>query len=156
MLCKGVTYNRGDVKLEWFRDADCTQKITEWAETDEDLKFSVSYADGADGAEVMTIAMTASGLAEINGSTTVYGSDSIYSGYSECYVRITYAGTVNSDATVVYGDDGNPNEVSRVCMSGSLFRLSPSGVLPPMCSQRQLSRSKRSCKTCSSMSRPRM
>ena len=111
-LCKGVTYNKNDVKLEWFRDADCTQKITEWAETDEDLKFSVSYADGADDAEVMTIAMTASGLAEINAASAVYGSDSIYSGYSECYVRITYAGTVNSDATVVYGDTGNPNEVT--------------------------------------------
>lgn len=111
-LCKGVTYNKNDVKLEWFRDADCTQKITEWAETDEDLMFSVSYADGADEAEVMTIAMTASGLAEINAASTVYGGDSIYSGYSECYVRITYTGTVNSDATVVYGDTGNPNEVT--------------------------------------------
>ena len=110
-LCKGVTYNKDDVKLEWFTDADCTEKITEWTETDEDLKFSVSYADGADDAEVMTIAMTAAGLAEINGSAAVYGSDSIYSGYSECYVRITYTGTVNSDATVVYGDSGNPNEV---------------------------------------------
>ena len=111
-LCKGVTYNKNDVKLEWFTDADCTEKITEWTETDEDLKFSVSYADGADDAEVMTIAMTAAGLAEINGSAAVYGSDSIYSGYSECYVRITYTGTVNSDATVVYGDSGNPNEVT--------------------------------------------
>ena len=111
-LCKGVTYNKNDVKLEWFRDADCTDKITEWSETDENLKFSVSYADGADDAEVMTIAMTASGLAEINAASTVYGSDSIYSGYSECYVRITYCATVNSDATVVYGDDGNPNEVT--------------------------------------------
>ncbi len=111
-LCKGVTYNKNDVKLEWFRDADCTQKITEWAETDEDLKFSVSYADGADDAEVMTIAMTASGLAEINAAATVYGSDSIYSGYSECYVRITYTATVNSDASVVYGDTGNPNDVT--------------------------------------------
>ena len=111
-LCKGVTYNKNDVKLEWFTDADCTEKITEWTETDEDLKFNVSYADGADDAEVMTIAMTAAGLAEINGSAAVYGSDSIYSGYSECYVRITYAGTVNSDATVVYGDSGNPNEVT--------------------------------------------
>ena len=110
-LCKGVTYNKGDVKLEWFTDANCTEKITEWTETDEDLKFSVSYADGADDAEVMTIAMTAAGLAEINGSAAVYGSDSIYSGYSECYVRITYTGTVNSDATVVYGDSGNTNEV---------------------------------------------
>ena len=111
-LCKGVTYNKNDVKLEWFTDADCTEKITEWTETDEDLKFSVSYADGADDAEVMTIAMTAAGLAEINGSAAVYGSDSIYSGYSECYVRITYTGTVNSDATVVYGDSGNSNEVT--------------------------------------------
>ena len=111
-LSTGIAYNKGDVKLEWFRDADCTDKITEWAETDEDLKFSVSYADGTDGTEVMTIAMTASGLAEINGSAAVYDSDSIYSGYSECYVRITYAATVNSDATVVYGDDGNPNEVT--------------------------------------------
>ena len=111
-LCKGVTYNKNDVKLEWFTDADCTEKITEWTETDEDLKFNVSYADGADDAEVMTIAMTAAGLAEINGSAAVYGSDSIYSGYSECYVRITYAGTVNSDPTVVYGDSGNPNEVT--------------------------------------------
>ena len=111
-LCKGVSYNKNDVKLEWFRDADCTDKITEWSETDENLKFSVSYADDADEAEVMTIAMTASGLAEINAAATVYGSDSIYSGYSECYVRITYAATVNSDATVVYGDDGNPNEVT--------------------------------------------
>ena len=110
-LCKGVTYNKNDVKLEWFTDADCTEKITEWTETDEDMKFSVSYADGADDAEVMTISMTAAGLAEINGSAAVCGSDSIYSGYSECYIRITYAGTVNSDATVVYGDSGNPNEV---------------------------------------------
>ena len=110
-LCKGVTYNKGDVKLEWFTDADCTEKITEWTETDEDLKFSASYADGEDDAEVMIISMTAAGLAEINGSAAVYGSDSIYSGYSECYVRITYAATVNSDATVTYGDSGNPNEV---------------------------------------------
>ena len=111
-LCKGVTYNKGDVVLEWYKDADCTELITRWSETDEDLKFSVSYADGADEAEVMTIAMTEAGLAEINAASTVYGSDSIYSGYSECYVRITYCATVNSDATVIYGDDGNPNEVT--------------------------------------------
>ena len=111
-LCKGVTYNKGDVVLEWYKDADCSELITRWSETDEDLKFTVSYADGADDAEVMTITMTEAGLAEINAASTVYGSDSIYSGYSECYVRITYCATVNSDATVVYGDDGNPNEVT--------------------------------------------
>ena len=111
-LCKGVTYNKNDVKLEWFKDADCTQRITEWTQNDPTAKFSVAYADGENDAEVMTIAMTAAGLAEINAASTVYGSDSIYSGYSECYVRITYTGTVNSDASVVYGDDGNPNEVT--------------------------------------------
>lgn len=110
-LSKGITYNKGDVKLEWFTDADCTQKITEWTLNDATAKYTVSYAAGENDAEVMTIAMTEAGLAEIN-AATVYGSDSIYSGYSECYVRITYAATVNSDATVVYGDDGNPNEVT--------------------------------------------
>ena len=111
-LCKGVTYNKNDVKLEWFTDADCTEKITEWTQNDPTAKFSVAYADGENDAEVMTIAMTETGLEEINAASTVYGSDSIYSGYSECYVRITYAATVNSDATVVYGDGGNPNEVT--------------------------------------------
>ena len=110
-LCKGVTYNKNDVKLEWFKDAACTQKVTEWTETDKTAKFRVSYAAGEDDSELMTISMTRSGLAEINGAKTVYGGDSIYSGYSECYVRITYTGTVNSDATVVYGDGGNPNEI---------------------------------------------
>ncbi|MBR4656014.1 MAG: SpaH/EbpB family LPXTG-anchored major pilin [Oscillospiraceae bacterium] len=111
-LSKGITYNKGDVKLEWFKDADCTDKITEWTLSDPTAKYTVSYAAGENDAEVMTIAMTEAGLAEINAASTVYGSDSIYSGYSECYVRITYAATVNSDATVVYGDDGNPNEVT--------------------------------------------
>lgn len=110
-LSKGITYNKGNVKLEWFKDADCTQKITEWTQNDPTAKFSVAYADGENDAEVMTIAMTEAGLAEINAAATVYGSDSIYSGYSECYVRITYAAAVNSDASVVYGDSGNPNEV---------------------------------------------
>ena len=35
----------------------------------------------------------------------------VNSGYSDCTLRITYAATVNSDASVVYGDTGNPNEV---------------------------------------------
>ena len=35
----------------------------------------------------------------------------VNSGYSDCTLRITYAATVNSDDSVVYGDAGNPNEV---------------------------------------------
>ena len=35
----------------------------------------------------------------------------VNSGYSDCTLRITYAATIHSDASVVYGDTGNPNEV---------------------------------------------
>lgn len=60
----------------------------------------------------MTIEMTSDGLKEINTSKAVYTeAGMVNSGYSDCTVRITYAATVNSDASVVYGDDGNPNEV---------------------------------------------
>ena len=111
-LSKGITYNKGDLKLEWFTDAACTEKVATWTLTDATAKFSVSYADGENDVEVMTVAMTADGLAEINGTKAVYGSNSLYSGYSECYVRMTYAATVNSDASVTYGDSGNPNEVT--------------------------------------------
>ena len=108
-LSKGIEYNKQDVKLEWFQDAACTQKVTEWDESSG--KFSVAYGAADEGASTMTISMTASGLDEINNATTVYDSTSLYRGYSECTVRITYTCTVRSSADVVYGDDGNPNEV---------------------------------------------
>lgn len=108
-LSKGLVYNKQDVKLEWFQDAACTQKVTEWDESSG--KFSVSYGTADEDASTMTISMTASGLDEINNATTVYDSTSLYRGYSECTVRITYTCTVHSSADVVYGDDGNPNEV---------------------------------------------
>lgn len=108
-LSKGIEYNKNDVKLEWFKDATCTDLIATWTEADG--KFTVTYGTAADNATTMTIAMTTSGLNEINNSTAVYDSSSLYRGYSDCTVRITYACTVNSDADVIYGDDGNPNEV---------------------------------------------
>ena len=40
------------------------------------------------------------------GFLTIYNS-----GYSDCTVRVTYAATMNSDASVGYGDAGNPNDV---------------------------------------------
>lgn len=56
--------------------------------------------------------MTAEGLKEINTSKAVYAESSmVNSGYSDCTLRITYAATVSSNADVVYGDNGNPNEV---------------------------------------------
>ena len=108
-LSKGITYNKNDVKLEWYKDAACTQLITAWEESTG--KFTVTYGDADNGA-TMEIAMTADGLQEINHANSVYDESSVYHGYSGCTVRITYACTVNSDADVVYGDNGNPNEVT--------------------------------------------
>lgn len=109
-LSKGIKYNKNDIKIEWYKDADCTELITAW--TQADGKFTVDYGTADNGSTTMTVKMTADGLNEINHSEIVYGSDSVYNGYSKCTVRVTYSCTVNSSADVVYGDSGNPNEVT--------------------------------------------
>ncbi len=102
-MSEGIRYNRSDVIIEFFRDAECTDKITTW---DEDSgKFAVSYDDAQN---TMTIGMTETGLAEINESESVY-TDSVKRGYSDCTMRITYAATLTADAKL--GDNDNPNEV---------------------------------------------
>ncbi len=109
-LSKGITYNKSDVVLEIYRDKACTDLVTRWAQGDG--KFAASYTTTDKNESVMTIAMTEAGLNEINTADTVYTEASmVNSGYSDCTLRITYAATVNSDATVVYGDGGNPNQV---------------------------------------------
>ena len=109
-LSKGLTYNKGDVVLEFFTDDSCTDSIAKW--TEQDGKFSITYNTTADGESVMTIEMTESGLAEINTSKAVYSEASmVNSGYSDCTLRITYQATMDSDNSVVYGDSGNPNDV---------------------------------------------
>ena len=72
-LAGGITYNKGDVLITFFKDAACTQKITEWNESSG--KFNVNYA-----AQSMSIDMTESGLSEINTASAVYGSDSLKRG----------------------------------------------------------------------------
>jgi fimbrial isopeptide formation D2 family protein len=109
-LSKGLSYNKNDVALEFFTDAACTQSVAHWTEADG--KFTVSYNVTADSESVMTIEMTAAGLSEINTSKAVYTeAGMVNSGYSDCTLRITYAATIHSDASVVYGDAGNPNQV---------------------------------------------
>ena len=111
-LSKGIQYNKDDVKIEFFKDAACTDRVAVWNE--QDGKFTASYTDySSESGSSMTIAMTADGLAEINAATTVYDpATSLLRGYSNLTMRITYACTVNSDASVVYGDSGNPNDVT--------------------------------------------
>ena len=109
-LSPGLTYNKNDVVIEYFKDADCTDLITTW--TQADGKFNVTYNTTTAKESTMTIEMTERGLAEINTAKTVYtGSSMVNSGYSDCTIRITYAATMNSDDSVIYGDSGNPNKV---------------------------------------------
>ena len=95
-LSKGITYNKGDVLLEFFKDESCTDLVASWAEPSD--RFLVSYNTTSDGASV-------------SGRQVYLKSSMVNSGYSDCTLRITYKATVNSDASVTYGDAGNPNDV---------------------------------------------
>ena len=109
-LSKGLTYNKGDVVLEFFTDAACTDSVAKWTETDGE--FAVAYNTTDAGESVMTIEMTAAGLTEINTSKVVYsGASMVNSGYSDCTVRITYAAKMDSSKDLVIGDSGNDNKV---------------------------------------------
>ena len=108
-LSAGLDYNKNDVVIEFFRDTACTNRVTTWYEADG--KFEVSYGSDGGGGSTMTISMTSTGLGEINSNRAVYGTSGSQRGYSGCTMRITYAATMHSDASVVYGEQGNPNEV---------------------------------------------
>ena len=109
-LSEGLTYAKGDVVLEFFTDSGCTNSIVKW--TEDDGKFTVSYSAAESGESVMTIEMTEAGLSEINTSKAVYSEASMTnSGYSDCTLRITYTAKMDSDASVNYGEEGNPNDV---------------------------------------------
>jgi fimbrial isopeptide formation D2 family protein/LPXTG-motif cell wall-anchored protein len=109
-LSSGLSYNKNDVVLEFFTDEACTDLVTTWKEADG--YFAVTYGTTTAGESVMTIEMTEAGLKEINAADTVYTAEgAVNSGYSDCTLRITYQATVDSDNSVVFGDDGNPNSV---------------------------------------------
>ena len=112
-LSAGLTYNKQDVVIEFFSDAACTNLLNPWNESD--LLYTVAYSQTEANESVMTISMTEAGLEEINTNDRVYSdADSLFSGYSDCTIRITYKATMDSDNSVVYGDSGNPNEVVLV------------------------------------------
>ena len=70
-----------------------------------------------------TITLTEAGLNQING-TNVKGASNPYdaagdvtaakAGYSDYYMVLYYTATVNSDASVTLGDNGNANDISLV------------------------------------------
>ena len=103
----GLTYNKSlkDVKIEFFTDADCTDKVATWVQ--DDGKFTVTYSSDD---RHMTIDITKAGLDEINGGTANVNGK-LYEGYSNYTARVTYTATINSNASFVFGDNGNCNEV---------------------------------------------
>ena len=106
-ISEGLSYNKSlkDVKIEVFTDKDCTDLVTTW--TQDDGKFTVTYSSDD---RHMTVAISEEGLAEINGSTENINGK-LYAGYANYTLRVTYTATINPNATFVYGDNGNCNEV---------------------------------------------
>ena len=110
VLARGLSYN-GEVTLEFFKDAACTQSVAKWTEADN--KFTVAKAENSDKSHTMTIAMTDAGLKEINTANTAANNanGALYAGYSNYTLRIRYNAKLNSDESLVYGDNGNENNV---------------------------------------------
>ena len=80
-LSPGITYKKNDVVLEFYSEAACTNKIATWTADSE--KFTVGYTTGTNGESIMTIAMTAAGLNEINTTSAVYtGASAVNSGHA--------------------------------------------------------------------------
>ena len=115
----GDNFNANDVRIEFYRDAACTDLITTWRENDSvegtpapkfQVSYGSSYSDGGDN--TMTITMTTLGLREINKANTVYTAvGALDRGYSNCYLRITYSCTMVDQFAQLYGDKGNDNTV---------------------------------------------
>ena len=106
VLARGLSYDsKTPVQIEWYTDTACTDLVTIWQATDN--RFEAATTENSDGSHTMTISMTEAGLAEINAANT----DSLYAGYSNYTMRVTYAAILNSDESMVYGDAANCSEV---------------------------------------------
>lgn len=114
VLSKGLYYTSDSVKIEWFKDTACTpeKKVAEWIQGDG--HFTVSQVRNDDKSHTMTIAMTEAGLAVINGANTSANNSngSLYAGYSNYTMRITYSAVLHPNEAAVFGDSGNCNEVA--------------------------------------------
>ena len=105
-ISEGLTYKKdAGVMIEFFTDKECTKKVATWGKDSD--KFCVTYADNN---RHMTVDITPAGLEEINGGSA-NANGALYVGYSNYTMRITYSATIDSDASFVYGDNGNDNNV---------------------------------------------
>lgn len=92
-----------DVNGEDVKNAsvnDLTKATAVWNVASDNKLAKITTGSGKDDASTLTVDVTDKGLKEINEK------------YSDYYMVVYYQARVNSDATAVLGDSGNPNDVS--------------------------------------------
>lgn len=108
-LSKGFTY-QGDLKIAIYNNKeaaeknDTTQAIQLWSTAGEKYNFTVKSQETDDGAQQIETVIQRTGLEEIN--------KNYYDGSH--YLVAFYTAKVNSNASTVLGDQGNPNDVTLV------------------------------------------
>ena len=126
-LSKGLTYNQ-DVKINFYDNAiDANSNNTEFAVITWNPKqrpyqdyVDISYATtGTENGTTMTVKVTEQGLRLLNGegrdgnNIAGQGANQVSNNsYSDLYMVVSYTAKVNSDASLVLGDEGNPNDVT--------------------------------------------
>ena len=132
ILSGGISYNEG-VKIAFYdnaadANANNTAKATTIWDATSDKKVQ-TYVDIAvtdegtshqykDGSKQMTVKLTEAGLNAINGegvngnNIAGQGGNAVSNNsYSDMYMVVYYTATVNSDSSLVLGDNGNENNV---------------------------------------------
>lgn len=132
ILSAGLTYNR-DVKIAFYNNATDANannthnaveiwNVTSGNQTQDYAEVEVTDGNTGnkwkDGSHQMTVKLTEKGLniingEGVNGNNKGDGGDNKVSknSMSDMYMVVYYTATVNSDASLVLGDDGNENDV---------------------------------------------
>ena len=110
-LSEGLTYNQ-DVQIAFYdNQTDAAVNNTTNAHTIWSFKDSNRDNFAAEYVEVMA-ATKKTGETQLTVSFTDKGLEYVNQNFSDYYVVVYYTVTVNSDATAVLGDEGNPNDVT--------------------------------------------
>lgn len=133
VLSGGISYNKNDVKIAFYDNADdanannIAKAKTIWDATSDKkvndyVDISVTNNDTGhaykNGSQQMKVRLTEAGLNAINGegkngnNIAGQGAGQVSNNsYSDMYMVVYYTAKVNSDKSLVLGDDGNPNDV---------------------------------------------
>lgn len=131
VLSAGLTYNK-DVKIAFYdnpTDANANNTanaVDKWDLSsknysqfvDVDVTTNNGNVEWKDGSSQLTVKMTEQGLTKLNGEggngnniAGQGGGKVSNNSYSDMYMVVYYTVTVNSDASLVLGDEGNENDV---------------------------------------------